>query len=305
MEYFYFFEKDGQCSWVQKEFKEQIPKYLHQAIDYNGKKTKFYLILKWIKNDTRGANLKALDEMGLNYVETVEQLPEGAGIYVTGYDADVVELEKAREKGIPIIERPCPWVRQLRTQLTEANPDSHQCVIMIDNDHMVYDCYKSLFPKDTIIIQPGDYEEEIRKHKNKKPINFMVYATFRKKDAERVVDYINDNFHHPDNILDGYRKTLCNWSRQGLLEEINAEVPGQKLGEVWVICSSEGDRSTISILKEIKESGANPLIIKDIKDVPEKVDDNSRIGVLFAPIPLSTKVKSIKNTIRERYCVEK
>ncbi len=130
----------------------------------------------------------------------------------------------------------------------------------------------------------------------------MVYATFRKKDAEDVIDYINKNFPHDSNILYGYRKTLCNWIRQGLLEEIQSEVPHRKLGEVWVICSSEGDRSTKSILKEISEAGATALIIKDIKDVPERVSDGARVGVLFAPIPLSTKVKSIKNTIRERYC---
>jgi 4-hydroxy-3-methylbut-2-enyl diphosphate reductase IspH len=304
MMHVYFFENDGQCSWIQKELKEQIPKYLREVIDYNGTKIKFYLILKWIMSNTRGANLKALDEMGLNYVETIEHLPKGAGIYITGYDADVQELEQVRKAGVPIIERPCPWVRQLRTQIMETNSDSHQCIIMIDKDHMVYDCYKSIFPMDTIIVEIDNYKEEIKIHKNEKPVHFLVYATFRKKDAERVIDYINRNFNHPDNILDGYHRTLCNWTRQGLLEEINCEIASRNLQEIWVICSSEGDRSTISILEEVRESGAKPIIIKDSNDIPEKIDDDLRFGVLFAPIPLSTKVKKIKSTIKERFCLE-
>jgi 4-hydroxy-3-methylbut-2-enyl diphosphate reductase IspH len=293
---------DGQCKWTEKELAEQIPKYLNDPVDFNGNKVKFYLILKWIKNNKRGTNMNALKEIGVNYVESIEQLPEEAGIYVTGYDADIEELEKAKKSGIPIIERPCPWVRQLRDQIMDVNADTHQCIIMIDTDHMVYDCYKSAMPEDTIVVDPNNYKTKISEKKNKKPINLLVYATFRKQDAERVIDYIKSNYDHQDNILHSYQKTLCCWTKQGLLEEVEIEVRNQNLEQIWVICSSEHDRSTISILSQIKEAGAKPVIIKEINDIPDKIDGNLRIGVLFAPIPLSTNAKNIKNKIRERFC---
>lgn len=301
MSYFYFFKHDGQCKWMQNELAEEIPRYLYEPVEYQGEKTKFYLILKWIKNGVRGINFKALDEFGVNYVATLDQLPKGAGIYVTGYDADIEELAAAKARRVPVIERPCPWVRKLRTQMLASNPDSHQVVVMIDKDHMVYDCYKSIFPKDAIVVTPENYQTEIITYKNEKPVAFMVYATFRKKDAELVAEYINRRFGHPDNILDGYHKTLCTWTRQGLLEEIGAETKARSLGEIWVICSSEGDRSTISILNEIREAGAHARIIKDDGDIPEKVVGDSRIGVLLAPIPLARKIRAIKKSIEERF----
>ncbi|MCK4797919.1 MAG: hypothetical protein KAT05_11075 [Spirochaetes bacterium] len=305
MSYFYFFKNDGKCKWMINEIEKYYPKYLRDPIDFKGKKVKFYTILKWVFRNNKGANLKWAEESGLNYVNTIDELPEGAGIYTTGYDADLVELEEARKKGIPIIEHPCPWVREIRRQLQEMNTDTHQCIFMVDRDHMIYECYHTIFPEDIIIIQNNNYKEEIRKHKNKKPIHLIIYSVFRKKEVKRVINFIRTDYPHPDNKLDGYKKTLCMWIRQGLLEEIEEAVKEKKLDEVWVVCSSERDRSTTSIISEIRETGAKPIVIKKLEDIPEKIDDNLRVGVLLAPIPLSKGIGNIINIIKEEYVMVK
>lgn len=301
MAQFYLFENDGECNWMQNEIEEYYPKYLKEPIDFQGRKVKFYGILEWVFGKKRGVNIEWLNEMNLNYVNSIDDLPVGAGIFTTGYDADLVELEEARKKGIPIIEHPCPWIKQLRKQLQNVNHESHQCVFMIDTDHMVHDCYKSIFPDDLIIIQPDNYIEKIKNNKNEKPLQFLTYATFREKDAVRVIEYINKYYPHKENILDGYKKTLCMWTKQGLLEEIESSIKRKQLDEIWVVCSSEVDRSTMSIINEIRENGSKPVIIKTEQDIPQSIKEDSTIGVLLAPIPLSTKGRNIINIIKERY----
>jgi 4-hydroxy-3-methylbut-2-enyl diphosphate reductase IspH len=278
-----------------------MPKYLTAPIIHEGKEIQFYLILNWISSKTRGANTQALDEMGFKYVRDVSRLPKNGGVYITGYDANIEELQNLKHKNVPILERPCPWVRQLRIQISGMNSSTHQCVMMLDEAHMVYECYQSIIPEDAILVNHENYETCIRKYKNDKPIDLKVYATFRKKDAQRLIKHINDAYPHPDNILNGYKKTICNWSNQGLIEEISAECKKRRLTEVWVICSSDGDRSTISIINEILENDANPLIIKKASDVPDEISADARIGVLLAPIPLSTKTKQITNLIKQRF----
>lgn len=297
----YFFKKDGQCSWMTREINESMIKFLTAPVDYEGKQVIFYLILDWISSKTRGANTQALDEGGINYVQSVSELPEGGGVYITGYDSDIQTLEELKKKNVPLIERPCPWVRQLRNQLERMNKDTHQCVMMIDPEHMVFECYRSIIPDDVIVVSNENFKTQLKKHRNQKPIDLKVYATFRKKDAERLVAYINETYPHPDNLLNGYKKTLCNWSSQGLIEEISSQCQNRNLNEIWIICSSEGDRSTISIINEILENNAKPIIIKKHADVPDEIAADARVGVLFAPIPLSSKTRSIKELITQRF----
>jgi len=300
---FYFFQKDGGCSYMKKEIAEYFPKYLHEEIPYGDKKVKFYCVLKWVKRENKGANMEMVLESGINYVSTIDELPEGAGVYVTGYDIDLNDYEAIKRRNIPIIERPCPWIKQLREQLLRVNHATHQAVLMIYRGHMVYDCYKSAFPDDIIIIQPDTYKEAIEKHNNGKPIHLLVYAAFRKKDAIAVIDYINRNHPHPDNILDGYKKTLCIWTRQGLFEEIEQAIHANSLHEIWILCSSEKDTSTQSIIREVVEHGARPHIIITESDIPASVTGNGNIGVLFAAIPLSSKQKKYIDIIKKRFSI--
>ena len=302
---FFFFKKDGECKWMTKQTEKVYPKQLREPIKFNNKEVQFYLILDWIKRKNKGANMEWLNEIEVNYVQSVEDLPEGAGIYITGYDADLQELAKAKAKGIPILENPCPWIKKLREELFRVNTETHQLVLMIIKGHMVYDCYQSAFPDDIIVVEPETYEEEISKLKNDKPIHFLVYAAFRQKDALQVIDYINENYPHPENNLDTYKKTICMWTKQGVFEEIQETVKEKKLDEIWIICSSEGDTSTRSLVREVRESGTKPYLVKSEEDIPQTVDPKLNIGVLYAGIPLSNIMKTFATIIKERFIKEK
>jgi len=305
MSYFYFFKKDGQCKWMIKEEKENYPKYLTKPVDYNGEKIKFYAIANWVLRDNKGANLEWANELKLNYVQSINDLPEGAGIYITGYDSDIEEYNYIKKKGIPLIDNPCPWIRELRNQLLNVNIKTHQIILMIIKGHMVYDCFKTVFPDDIIIIEPHNFKEEITKKKNNKPVHLLVYAAFRQKDVEKVINFINLNYPNKNNNLDGYKKTLCMWTKQGLFEEIEEKVIEKKLDEIWIICSSERDTSTTSIIREVNDNDVKPVIIKNETDIPKSINDNLNIGVLIAGIPLSTRVKNFINIIKKRFLTDK
>ena len=315
MLYFYFFENDKECKWMKKEIDDLYPLFLHEPVsmedikankmklinEFEGK-IKFYMILQWVWGKTRGANLEWLAEIGVNYVKTVNDLPPNSGIYITGYDRDLVEYEELKKRGVPIIDHACPWVLRLKDQILNV-PDTKQMVLMIDEDHMVYNCYQSIFPKDIIIISPEKFEEEIASKRNGKPLYFAIYAVFRKKDAERVVDFINKNYPHPDNDLDMKRliNTLCCWVHQGVFEELADVVKKHIIKTIWLICSSTGDRSTMSLINDIKELNLEMVVIRNQDEVPISVTEDSRIGVLLAPIPVSSKIKGIISLIKDRF----
>ena len=301
MAFFYFLKNDGACRYMRREIIGNFSKYLHEPIEYEGKKIKFNVILYWIKTKTRGANIEWMDEIGVNYVQSISDLNDNDGVYITGYDSDIEDVKELKKRKIPIIDHKCPWIGELKNQILSVNTATHQCIIMIDKDHMVYKCYKYIIPEDAIIIQPENYKEILSKQSIVKPVQLIVYAVNRKKDVNDVIEYIDNHFKNPNNIIDGYKKTLCCWANQGCIEEIEESIKNYDLDEMWVICSSEHDRSTMSILNEIKDNGAEYKLIKKEDDIPSQIDKNSRIGVLLAPIPLSKKKRDLVSIIRIRY----
>ena len=278
--------------------------YLREPVMYNGKEVKFYVILHWLHRNNHGANIGFLKEYNINYVNTIDDLPPGAGAFSVGYDVDLEDLKKIREKNIPFIENSCPRIKKLREQLLSGNPDTHQFVFMILEYHLVYDCFKSAFPEDIIIIDAGNYQEELKKHRNIKPVHLFVYGVFRPNEVQAVIDFINIHYGNPKNILNSYDETRCCWTKQGLLEEIQTAVEAEDLDEVWVICSNELDTSTQGIIKEVHENGAKAVIIQSETDIPTDISTNSRIGVLVAPMPVASRINGLVGVIRDKYAAK-
>lgn len=255
-----------------------------------------------MKTGSRGVSKEWLDEIKINYIDTIEELPQGDGIFITGYDCDINDLEEIKRKKIPLIEAPCPWIRVLKKQILSGNPLTHRYVIMIDEDHMVHHCYQSAYPSDTVVVQADNYQQRLEKAAINKPVYLLVYAAHRYKDAEDLATYIHNRFPHKDHILDNYKKTVCHWVQQGLFEEIHEKGRNERLDHLWIVCNSRGDRSTKSIVRSAEELGIKPVIVAQEKDIPQYVSENVRVGVVTAPIPMPHKKrKAILHTIRRQF----
>ncbi len=274
---------------------------------HEGREVRFYAILDWIGGKDAHASPELLRALGLNFVRSVEDLPEGAGAYISGYDADVAEVAELRRRGVPIVDHACPWIRRLREQI-QATPPTHQAVVMLDDGadgrepHVVYRCYRTIFPPGTIFIDAESFAAKLAAGRDGRPLRLMVYATFRPAEAERVVEHVRREYPHPDHQLGLHGETLCYWTKkQGLLAEIVRVVPERRLDEVWILCLKTGDRSTMSIVSQVAEAGARPRLITAVGDIPEELPADVRVGVLVTPMPTAGLVRVLAQTIADRF----
>ncbi|MCD8264622.1 MAG: hypothetical protein LUD02_11170 [Tannerellaceae bacterium] len=155
------------------------------------------------------------------YVRTLNDLPQGNDFYIvnTGYDSKVEEEKLLIEKGIKIIQRPCPYVRKIRILLKKADP-IYQYVLLCESNHIIIKNFATIFPSDLILVQMSNYKERILLQANEKPIKFISYVTFLKKHSEEIFQFINENFPGKDHVkID----TQCIWAdgKQSPITEIN------------------------------------------------------------------------------------
>jgi hypothetical protein len=300
-----FMRKDGMCSLMKREMSEFVPKYLYDPIEFNGKMTKFYGVFSWINSEIDGVSREFIDNIKINYVDYIDDLPEGAGVYTSLYEADLVELKKLEDKGVPIIRNTCPWVKNLNRQLLEANFDTHQGVIMLLKGNIIEKRYRYIYKDDFIIVDHYNFKEELRKRKNKKPIQLFVYASFSQKAVVNLINHIDTYYPHHENILNGYKDTLCGLVvEQGIFEEIEEKIKKYKLDEIWIIARESNETTIKTFIYEINEAGSKYMIIKGLEDIPEKVDKNLNVGVVVTPTPLIFNVDEIKENIRAIFDTE-
>lgn len=294
---FYYFKRDGRCKWAKGQIM-QIPFILIKMGLKS--KTPHYIILNWNSLEGKGIQKEYLKKMKLPYVDTIKDLPENSGVFVSAYDGDPVEIERLREKGVPVHEQVCPWIRKLREIF--MNPKgNYQYVFMCEDDHMVAVNYRNVFPTGTILVNRDNYVERMKKTDGNKPIYFVVYAAFRVKDAQKVIEYIKQNYNHPENIY--CTETICGWAggKDNIFTEIGEIRENGKVNEVWLINSEEKNTSVQSIIRELDEVGLKYRLIKTIEDVKDICNEelkNKTIGVLKAPNPYFRE-KEIINYIKQ------
>jgi 4-hydroxy-3-methylbut-2-enyl diphosphate reductase IspH len=262
---------------------------------------RYFMNLEWSSVNGRGVEKELLNKLGIGYIDSIDKLPEGAGLYISAYDGNRDDINRLKQNGTAVIESICPWMIALRKQLQKVSSE-HQCILMLDREHMVYRNYRPLFPENTLCVTVENYKDELRYIEIDKPVHFIVYSTFRKKDAQEIVEYINSHYNNEENIY--WLKGICGWTlRSGIFEEIEDAIRNKGLNEIWLICSNDKNRSVKSLIYEIKENGAEIRTIMNTDDIPMNLVNDKRIGVLRAPIPYS-KESEIVEKIKVLYSGE-
>lgn len=284
-----FLEHDGRCKWLNKIFLDQlIPMMQESKSKGDGK---ICLIKDWISNDNGrvGLDLDWLASLKVEVFETYKDITDNSYTVVnSGYDSIVNEEHILKEKGVKIIDKPCPFVRKVRTHLETADPN-YQYVLLCEPTHIIIKNFKSIFPEDLILVQTENYKERIVEQENGKPLCLLPYVTFLPKQVQEVFSFIEENFSERENK---FLNTSCMWvaSKFSPVVEINS-IPDEELEDIKdaVIITTPGsvNKSLISLSITCQDRGLNVVIVSSLEDYVsyEKEHRNDSILLVRSPIP--------------------
>lgn len=283
--------KDGRCVWLDKAvLKRLMPEMVRKGKAPGERKS--LIVLDWVTSDNYrvGADVRWLDEMGVPYVKTIADLPEGNDFDVvnTGYDSIVSEEALLRERGINIIDRPCPYVRKLRRHFENKDP-AFQYVFLCEPGHIMIKNFATLFPEDMILVQMENYRERIRAAQNGKPIRFVPYVTFLPLQLDEVFQFIQEEL--PDRPNERV-ETSCLWASGPLspLDEI-LELPEESLAGIryalLVTSPNSTNKSTESLEIALRKRGLEITRIASLDEYVafEREHETERVLFVRSPIP--------------------
>ena len=292
---FFYFKYDGLCKFMAHELQHNLEKYLREPNTVDG--IRYYLNLEW-NTTNKEQTRRVMQGLGARFVDNIRELPPGAGIYITAYDGNPHEVEVCRQQQIPLVEGVCPWLKVLKRRL--LNPlEGYQYVFLTRDDHIVKKNYQCIFPEHTLCITLENFQERLQQALPGRPLYFLPYLTMRRSDFERICAYMDIHHPHPENRYDD--ATLCGWVvHQGILEELEQEIRERQLDQVWVICNTLRDTSTMSMIMQVQDCGAEAVVITSLAEIPVMEDAGVRIGCACAPFPFPLAGK-IMEEIRRRY----
>ena len=284
-------KNDSQCKWFNNQVIQKVfPDMIESALDPN-RKTK-YMIKDWISNDHGrvGADLGWLKQLGLPVIETYKDLPKNNNFIIvnTGYDSIIEEEKVLKEKNIEIEDRPCPYVRKLRT-LFENIDEKYQYILLCEKNHILIKNFKSLFPEDMILVQMGNYKERIKKQWNGKPIVFVPYVTFLPRHIDEIADYIHEVC---PNVECQVIRSTCMWASSPVspITEIK-NMSQEKLEGIKdaLVTATKGssNKSLMSLCEILEERGLNVVKICSLKEYRdyERKHKNDKVLLVRSPIP--------------------
>jgi 4-hydroxy-3-methylbut-2-enyl diphosphate reductase IspH len=284
-------QKDGRCKWLEnKVLKIMYSKIIKNARDPFAKK--MYIIIDWMSNDNGkvGVDLKWLKGLGIPVVRSYKDLPKGNDYLVvnTGYDSIVHEEKILKDRGVQIVDVPCPFIRKIR-KIFENVDKNFQYVLLCEPNHIIIKNYASIFPEDLILVQMNNYEQEIIKRENGKPLKLVPYVTFLESHANKVFDFINKTFPNRGNEK---VTTHCMWikSKSSPIVEIN-ELDKHKLEKITtaLLIASPGsvNKSLVSLIEAIENKGLMVVKISSLTEFInyEKMNKKNKILLVRSPIP--------------------
>lgn len=286
-----YLTQDGRCKWLENQvMKKLFPEIISSSRNHS--EPKKYVIIDWISNDNGkiGVDLKWFKKLGIPAVNSFKDLPAGNNYSVinTGYDSIVHEEKLLLERNIHIIDKPCPYIRKIR-KLFEHVDDKYQYVLLCEPNHIIIKNFASLYPKDLILVQMGNYKELIIENANGKPFMFISYVTFLKRHSGEIFDFINETYPNR-----GHMKvdTQCMWadSKKSPLNEIN-NLSEDEIASIDCACligtKGSTNKSLISMVETIEGRGLKVQNISSLKEFIQfkRTNDNSRILLVKSPIP--------------------
>lgn len=286
-----YLKNDGRCKWLESQVLNKIfPDAVNCSRDPNGPKK--LMILDWISNDNGkvGVDLKWFKRLGVPAVASYHDLPPGNDYILinTGYDSIVHEEKLLLERGVQIIDKPCPYVRKIR-KLFEEIDSRYQYVLLCEPNHIIIKNYQSLFPEDMILIQMQNYKERILSQSNGKPVKFISYVTFLKKHSGEIFDFINSVFPGLEHVM---VDTQCMWAdgKKSPIHEI-ANLPNEKLNGVKYACliatPGSTNKSLMSLHETIVSRGLEVVNISSLKGFInfKRGHEQEKVLLVKSPIP--------------------
>lgn len=216
-----------------------------------------------------------LENKGMITINNIEDAKDNSKVIIRAHGEEKEVYDRAKEKGLEIIDLTCGNVKVIRNKVSEKNKDSF-IVIIGKKDHPETRGVLSFAGNNAIILED---EEDIKELKEKflssKSENIYVVSqtTFNSEKFDSLVKKLKKEISANIEV----NKTICNATsnRQKETDELS------KIVNIMIIIGGKNSSNTKELEVVAKNNCDEVYLIQDVNDLKKvDIDTSKKIGIM-------------------------
>ena len=195
-------------------------------------------------------------ERGAIFVDSIEEVPEGARIVFSAHGVSPVVVHRARERRLRVIDATCPLVTKVHLETKKAAQDGYDIVLVGHDGHDEVTGTLGEAPDRTTVV---DGPAGVRAlPDNGRPVFVVTQTTLSVGDTQEAIDAVRERFPTAE-----IRNDICyaTTNRQAAVSEI------ARRADVVIVVGSENSSNSVRLREVAAATGTPAYRVDGIEDI--------------------------------------
>jgi 4-hydroxy-3-methylbut-2-enyl diphosphate reductase len=196
---------------------------------------------------------------GVVFVESVEEVPEGATLLYSAHGVSPQVREAARRRRLRTIDATCPLVTKVHLEAARFARQGYRIVLIGHAGHDEVVGTLGEAPERIVLVETPEDVERLPLNDSDK-VAYLTQTTLSVDDANRVLEALRRRFPQ---IVGPPKEDIC-YATQNRQEAVRALADE---ADLVLVVGSPNSSNSLRLGEVAREYGANSYLIDDVKDI--------------------------------------
>ncbi|MBW3589038.1 MAG: 4-hydroxy-3-methylbut-2-enyl diphosphate reductase [Actinobacteria bacterium] len=241
--------------------------------------------------------VKSLEAKGAVFVESEEEVPEGAICVFSAHGVSPEVHANALKRNLKVIDATCPLVTKVHVEAKRFAAQGRTIFLIGHEGHEEIEGTSGEAPEQTVVVESPEQAYEIEVPDPEK-VAFISQTTLAVDDTKQVVDALRKKYP----LISGPTKDDICYASQNRQEAVKAMA---ERADVVFVVGSENSSNSNRLVEVAKEAGAKSWLIADETSIDSSwVDDADVIGISSGASTPEVLVERVVAFLADRGIVE-
>jgi 4-hydroxy-3-methylbut-2-en-1-yl diphosphate reductase len=216
--------------------------------------------------------VRELEERGAIFVDSVEEIPEGAPVVFSAHGVAPAVREAANARGLTSIDATCPLVTKVHTQARRYAEGGYTIVLIGHAGHEEVEGTTGEAPDATVLVESAADAEALELPADTR-LAYITQTTLSVDETREIVDVLRRRFPA---IQGPAKEDICyaTSNRQWAVKELLGEIG------LLLVVGSHNSSNSIRLVDVARAAGVAAHLVDDASEIDEAwLDDVSVVGV--------------------------
>ncbi|MCA2211632.1 4-hydroxy-3-methylbut-2-enyl diphosphate reductase [Jidongwangia harbinensis] len=216
--------------------------------------------------------VSVLERKGARFVESEDEVPEGAVCVFSAHGVAPAVHENARRRDLDVIDATCPLVSTVHQQARRVVRDGRLLLLIGHADHEETEGTRGEAAERTVVVETEADVDRLDLPPDT-PVAYLTQTTLSVDETAGIVDRLRDRFA---DLLGPAKDTICyaSQNRQSGIKALAARC------DVVLVVGSENSSNSQRMVDVARESGSPAYLVPDVSRMdPRWLDGATRVGV--------------------------